>query len=81
MVNGEILRLDYRLNCKSSGIIYIAQCTLCSNSPQKLKEDTYFGQTVSPMHVRMNGHRSKFRIDSSLTYEKSALSMHCFLAH
>ena len=81
MVNGERLRLDYRLNCKSSGIIYIAQCTLCSNSPQKLKEDTYFGQTVSPMHVRMNGHRSKFKIDSTLTYEKSALSMHCFLAH
>ena len=47
----------------------------------KLKEDSYFGQTVTPMHIRMNGHRNKFKIDSLLTFEKSALSMHCFLEH
>ena len=46
-----------------------------------LKEDTYFGQTVTPMHVRMNGHRNKFIIDDRLAFEKSALSMHCFLEH
>ena len=36
---------------------------------------------MSPMHVRMDGHRNKFKIDSALTYEKSALSIHCFLTH
>ena len=29
----------------------------------------------------MNGHRSHFKIDSSLSFEKSALSMHAFLCH
>jgi fructose-1,6-bisphosphatase len=46
-----------------------------------LKEDTYFGQTVTAMNTRMNGHRSKFVIDKRLLFEKSALSMHCFLVH
>ena len=36
------------------------------SSFQILKEDAYFGQTVTPMHIRMNGHRSKFKIDSAL---------------
>ncbi len=29
----------------------------------------------------MNGHRNKFTIDDRLLFEKSALSMHCFLKH
>ena len=29
----------------------------------------------------MNGHRNKFKIDNELSFEKPALSMHCFLAH
>ena len=29
----------------------------------------------------MNGHRSKFKINSNLDYKKSALSMHCYLKH
>ncbi len=33
------------------------------------------------MHIRMNGHRNKFKIDNALTFEKSALSMHSFLVH
>ena len=33
------------------------------------------------MHVRMNGHRSKFKIDTDLTFEQSALAMHTFLMH
>ena len=33
------------------------------------------------MHTRMNGHRNKFVIDDTLEFEKSALSMHCFLVH
>ena len=57
------------------------KCQICSAKSEKLKEDTYFGQTVTPMHIRMNGHRSKFVIDNQLLFEKSALSMHCFLEH
>ena len=33
------------------------------------------------MHIRMNGHRNKFATDNRLLFEKSALSMHCFLVH
>lgn len=80
-VNGTEIRLDFSLNCKDSSIIYLAQCQICSSSPIALKEDTYFGQTVTPMHVRMNGHRGKFKIDENLLFEQSALSMHCYLAH
>lgn len=80
-VNGLRVSLDFSLTCKSNNIIYIAQCQICASKPGKLKEDTYFGQTVTPMHIRMNGHRSKFLIDGKLLFEQSALSMHCFLVH
>ena len=33
------------------------------------------------MNTRMNGHRCKFVIDDTLTYSKSALSLHCFMVH
>ncbi|KAL5247374.1 hypothetical protein ACHWQZ_G019296 [Mnemiopsis leidyi] len=81
MVNGTPLFLDFSLTCSDKNIIYVAQCTICSSLGQKLKDDTYFGQTMTPMNVRMNGHRSKFVIDERLLFEKSAMSMHCFLAH
>ena len=81
IVNGKIVSLDYRLNCKDKGIIYLAQCQICAASNSILKEDSYFGQTVTPMHIRMNGHRDKFIIDDRLKFEQSALSMHCFLKH
>lgn len=82
MVNGSVVFLDFKLTCKTKNVIYIAQCQICKgygNMPYN--DDAYFGQTVSAMHIRMNGHRSKFIINSSLLFEKSALSMHCFLAH
>ena len=81
MVNGQELRLDFSLTCKDKDIIYLAQCQTCHNSLGGSKEDSYFGQSVTPFHVRMNGHRSKFKINSDLVYEKSALSIHCFLKH
>ena len=81
VVNGVKVNLDFRLTCKDKNILYIAQCQICK-APNKLyNEDTYFGQTVSAMHIRMNGHRSKFVIDKNLLFEQSALSYHCFLAH
>ena len=76
-VNGAVVNLDFRLSCKDKNIVYVAQCQICSNLPGTLKEDTYFGQTVTSMHTRINGHRNKFVIDDRLEYEKSALSMHC----
>ena len=72
---------DFRLNCKDRSVIYLAQCQLCAAGSNILKEDTYFGQTVTPFHIRMNGHRDKFLIDDRLKFEHSALSMHCFLNH
>ncbi len=81
MVNGSVVNLDFRLTCKDQHIIYIAQCEISASGPATLKEDSYFGQTVTPMHIRMNGHRDKFIIDHRLKFEKSALAMHCFLEH
>ena len=39
-------------NCKTYNIIYLVVCQICSKA--------YIGRTVSPLHVRLNGHRSKF---------------------
>ena len=81
IVNGQIVNLDFRFNCKDRGIIYLAQCQICVAGNSIVKEDSYFGQTVTPMHIRMIGHRDKFIIDERLKFEQSALSMHCFLKH
>ena len=73
MVNGSQVYLDFKLNCKDCHVIYIAQCQLCSQA--------YFGQPVTPMNSRMNGHRNKFVIDKRLLFEHSALSWHSLLEH
>ncbi len=73
MVNGSKVFLDFKLTCKTSQAVYLAQCQLCG--------EAYFGQTVTPFHVRMNGHRDKFVIDRRLLFERSALSYHNFLDH
>ena len=69
------LKVPSNYNCKTSSIIYCAQCKLCSNSD---KENTYIGQTSQTFHNRMNGHRSDFTLEK---YENSALSTHSFLVH
>ena len=81
MVNGMVVKLDFKLSCKDKNIIYIAQCKIRNKINNVFKDDSYFGQTVNALHIRMNGHRNKFCIDSKLLFEKSALSMHCFLVH
>ena len=81
MINGQELKLDFNLTCKDKYIIYFAQCQICCKLPNQPKEDGYIGQSVTPLHIRMNGHRNKFKINESLDYQKSALSMHCFLEH
>ena len=69
IVNGLTLNLDFRLSCKGKDIIYIAQSQICTEKSGLLKEDTYFGQTVTSMHVRMHGHMNKCIIDDSLAFE------------
>ena len=76
MVNGKICKLDFSLNCKDQNIIYLAKCHICAEF-----NNAYFGQTVQCGNKRMNGHRDKFKLDVNLSYEKSALSMHCFEQH
>ena len=62
----------------------MAQCTICNGIKlEKLIsyfEDTYFGQTIQEGHSRFNGHRNKFKTDN-FTYQKSALSQHCYNEH
>ena len=67
--------------CKDKHVIYLAQCQICNRKLETIKDDSYFGQTVIEMHLRMNLHRDKFIIDDRLLFEKSALSMHCYLEH
>ena len=82
IVNGQKVFLDQSLNCKSKNIIYLAQCTICTErKTDVLNEDSYFGQTLTAAHTRFNGHRNKFKIDDKLSYTKSALSEHCFDRH
>ena len=81
IVNGSVVKLDFRLCCKDKSVIYLAQCQICNKKLETNKDDSYFGQTVIEMHLRMNLHRDKFTIDNRLLFEKSALSMHCYLEH
>ena len=82
-INGQLLSVPENHNCKTHNCIYCAQCTICNQIVLALhtdsdKEDTYFGQTLQKMHLRINGHRSKFNM---LDYEKSALALHAYEHH
>ena len=74
-INGMELKVPSNFNCKTSSVIYCAQCKLCSDTNS---ENTYFGQTSQPFHKRANGHRSDFTPEK---FENSALSTHSFLVH
>ena len=39
-------------SCKTYNIVYLVQCSICHKA--------YVGRTVSPLHIRLNGHRSKY---------------------
>ena len=45
------------------------------------KENTYAGQTMQPMHKRINGHRSCFVEGDLESIEKSALALHAAQEH
>ena len=57
-------------SCKSEDIIYLCICKLCN--------DFYIGQTITPLNIRMNGHRAHFRDGHP---ELSALSQHIAKDH
>ena len=50
-VNGKRVR-SAPGSCKTYNIVYLVRCSVCSK--------VYVGRTISPLHVRMNGHRSKY---------------------
>ena len=75
-INGSELKVPMDYNCKNKYVIYCAQCTLCSEVLDA--EDTYFGQTLNKLHIRMNGHRNKFNNED---FQKSALAIHAFERH
>jgi hypothetical protein len=50
-INGKRVRVAPG-NCKTYNVIYLVQCTLC--------EKAYVGRTVNHLHIRLDGHRSKF---------------------
>ena len=51
-VTHERFSISTRMTCSSSHLIYIIRCTVCNKQ--------YVGETIRPLHVRMNGHREKF---------------------
>ena len=42
-----------RMTCSSSHLIYVIRCVVCGMQ--------YVGETVKPLHLRVNNHREKFR--------------------
>ena len=80
-VNKQTLIVPRNYNCKTSNVIYVAQCTICNQIVLVIhdnQEDTYFGQSFQRMHMRINGHRIKF---NETDYKKSALAMHAHDCH
>ena len=81
-VNGRILSPGIQLNCKSSNVIYLAQCTICDPVQDNGDINCYAGQTIQPLHKRVNSHRSCFDVNENLQiWEKSALSKHAYESH
>ena len=59
-VNEKKLSPGIQLNCKSSNVIYLGQCHYLVCDPVQDNGDIncYAGQTMQPLHKRVNGHRS-----------------------
>ena len=77
-INNFKVKLDFRCNCATKGVIYLALCKLCDD-PKNLN-NFYWGQTRNSLMTRNNGHRSSFSVQLD-KYDKSALSMHIFDKH
>ena len=75
-INGIDIKIDYRYDCATKTVIYLAICRLCEDILNL--SNFYFGQTVNSLMGRNNGHRDKFSLNK---YDKSALSMHIYEKH
>ena len=53
IVIGQIVNLDFRLNCKDRGIIYLAQCQICvaGNSKRSILKQIYTAPYTPPQHI------------------------------
>ena len=69
-IEGKLIKLDFRHDCSSESVVYLATCNHCL--------DFYFGQTVNTLMSRCNGHRDKFKFGKE---DQSALSHHIFEKH
>ena len=67
------IKLDFRLDCSSPSVVYLAECKLCTNG-----RGFYFGQTINSLMMRCNGHRDKFKVGKE---DLSALSAHISEKH
>ena len=65
-VHGRILSPGIQFNCKSSNVIYLAQCTICDPVQDNGDINCYAGQTIQPLHKRINDHRSCFDVNENL---------------
>jgi hypothetical protein len=77
MLNGFLVKLDFTCDCSTDSAIYLARCKNCVDPIEK-DRNFYFGQTVTTVRARNNGHRDKFKLSQ---YDKSALSYHIFDKH
>ena len=75
-INNMDIKLNHNVNCKSSNIIYMLQCTKCPPD----SNNSYIGQTRQECHNRMNGHRSSFSPSQDI-FENSAVAEHAYTAH
>lgn len=77
-LNGVQVKLDYRYNCASESVIYVAICKYCQGQGNQNMDNFYIGQTLNTLMSRCNGHRDKFKIDK---FDQSALSLHIMDKH
>ena len=77
-LNGKSVKLDYRSNCSTESVIYVAICKLCRELSNEIVNNFYLGQTINSLMSRNNGHRDKFKPDR---FDQSALAWHIMDAH
>ena len=78
LVNGKSVKLDFRCNCSTESVIYVAICKFCREQNHENVNNFYFGQTINSLMSRCNGHRDKFKPDR---FDQSALSWHIMDYH
>ena len=60
---GKQYNILHKLNCKSSHVIYLIECTLCNYKP-------YVGKSEHPSNLRTNNHRSDSKKKDSIPVDQ-----------